>query len=206
MKNLKPISSEPVLYVLIAVLATGAALSIALTSDPRWMHWHFSRLGEGGHISSYIFNATLFVAGLVIAEFTRRLSRDLTIIGASRRVLDRTTRIAQWCLYGSAICLIGVALFPFDQFPIVHNIFGYSMTVLFAGMASFLVVSFPIFSWRFTVATYAFMLCLALMFGYYFMTGQRGLPLIYIEMLGIGFFFIWMIMLVRSIRIHNRPK
>ena len=185
-------------------MAVGGFLSAAMTADPRWMEWHLSRLGEGGHLSSIIFNLSCALASLLMGEFTRRIVNDLSIITMPKKTLASARRILGWGLGVVAVCMMGIAVFPFDQFPIIHNIFGYGMTMVYVVVITQLPVLLPVFTRRFIAFTYAFVLLMAALFGIYFATGGARPHLIYIEIIGLLFFFIWVLMLVRSIRVHNR--
>lgn len=105
-----------------------------LTQDPRWVEWHLSRLGEGGQLSSAIFNYSLAIAALVLSLIIIRLARDF-----ENKEPRGTNRLFQTFGLLIAACWLGVAAFPFDQFPITHNVFGYGMftivTILLLGIA-----------------------------------------------------------------------
>jgi hypothetical membrane protein len=60
-----PRSSFQMTLLLVGIAVVGIGTSMLLTDDPRWLQWHLSRLGEGGHISSGIFNLTLCLVALL---------------------------------------------------------------------------------------------------------------------------------------------
>ena len=204
MKSVKRISSEPIVYLIAGIMAVGGFISATLTADPRWMEWHLSRLGEGGHMSSVIFNASCALASLLMGEFARRVVNDLGIIAMPKKTLASARRILGWGLGVVAVCMMGIAVFPFDKYPIIHNIFGYGMTVVYLIIITQLPVLLPIFTKKFIAFTYGFVLLMAVLFGTYFATDGTKPPLIQIEIIGLLFFFLWVIILIRSIRVHNR--
>lgn len=51
-----PRSSFHMALLLVGIAVVGIGTSMLLTDDPRWLQWHLSRLGEGGHISSRGFS------------------------------------------------------------------------------------------------------------------------------------------------------
>lgn len=204
MKSMRRISSEPILYLIAGIMAVGGFASAALTSDARWMEWHLSRLGEGGQLSSIVFNLSCAMASLLMGEFARRLVNDLSIIAMPKTTLASARRIIGWGLGMVAVCMMGIAVFPFDQHPVVHNIFGYSMTAAYLIMITQLPVLLPLFTKKFVIFTYSFVVLMVGLFGAYFANGGTNPKLIYIEIIGLLFFFLWVIMLVRSIRVHNR--
>lgn len=201
---LKRISSEPVLYFIAGIIAVGGFASAVLTTDPRWMTWHFSRLGEGDNVAALVFNVSSAMAALLMGEFARRAVKDLGIIKAPQAALARAQSLLGRSMGVMAVCMMGIAVFPFDKFPAVHNVFGYSLTLAFVYLIARMPVLLPMFSRRFVALNYTFIVLTGMMFGFYFATGGEGLPLITIEILALMFFFIWMIVLVRNIRVHNR--
>lgn len=200
------ISSEPILYLIAAIMAVGGLLSAAMTADPRWMQWHLSRLGEGGHVSAVVFNLSCALSSLLMGEFARRIVNDLAIITMPRATLEAARRIVGVGLGLVAVCMMGIAVFPFDHYPVVHNIFGYGMTLVYVVIITQLPTLLPVFTRVFMAFTYAFVALMVVLFGVYFATGGTRPHLIYIEITGLLFFFVWVIMLVRSIRVHNRLK
>ena len=68
-----PRSSFQMTLLLVGIAVVGIGTSMLLTDDPRWLQWHLSRLGEGGHISSGIFNLTLCLVALLFVVIGERL-------------------------------------------------------------------------------------------------------------------------------------
>jgi hypothetical membrane protein len=118
-------SSYTLTWTLIGVVTLGIALSIALTPDTRWMSWHLSRLGEGGSLAAAVFNFTFILAALILVKLASRIMSELSTPGAHR------LRALFFCV---AVCWLGIGSFPFDQFPIIHNIFGYGQFLLIGYM------------------------------------------------------------------------
>jgi len=118
-------SSYALTWILIGIVTLGIALSITLTPDTRWMTWHLSRLGEGKSLAAAIFNFTFIFAALILVKLASRIMSEVSTTGAHR------LRTLFFCV---AICWLGVGSFPFDQFPIIHNIFGYSQFLLIGYM------------------------------------------------------------------------
>ncbi|MFZ1258185.1 MAG: DUF998 domain-containing protein [Candidatus Saccharimonas sp.] len=127
---MKKVSSFNITWILIGSATVGTALSIALTKDTKWMQWHLSRLGEGASLSSAIFNFTIIMAGLVLLLMAMRITDEITHhkphpgVGQLRMLLII-----------AAMCWAGVGAFPFDTWPVIHNVFGYGQfLVLSAAM------------------------------------------------------------------------
>lgn len=132
-------SSYTLIWALIGVATLGIALSIKLTPDTRWMSWHLSRLGEGHSLSSAVFNFTFILAALILAKIASRIGVEVATKGA---LMLRTL------LFSVAVCWIGVGSFPFDQFPVIHNLFGYSQFLIMVYMMIRLEHICPHFSTR----------------------------------------------------------
>lgn len=204
MKTTKPIASEPFVYLLAGIMAAGGVVSAMLTSDPRWAEWHLSRLGEGGYLSSYVFNGVSALCAVLMGGLTQRLRNDLQIIKAPAKAHRLARRLITVGFFIVSVCMMGIAVFPFDTFPVIHNMFGYSMTATYIAVIAWLPWILPLFSRFFTGLTYTFIALTMALFGMYFATGGAMPHLIYIEIFGLVFFFTWLIMLVRAIRVHNR--
>lgn len=74
---------------IMTLIMTGMVVAIITTPDPLWWKLHFSELGTFEAFSSYVFNATLIVAGVAIVAFARYFRRELgahlTRSGSRRR-------------------------------------------------------------------------------------------------------------------------
>lgn len=116
-------------WVLLGIITTGFALSMLLTQDTKWANWHLSRLGEGNSTASFIFNGTMIFAALVLILLATRIADEM-----SRRHSSSGARQLQAALVVVAICLVGVGTFPFDTFPVIHNIFGYGQFFVLSGL------------------------------------------------------------------------
>ena len=114
-------SSYALTWTLIGVATLGIALSIQLTPDSSWMTWHLSRLGEGHSLAAAVFNFTFIFAALILAKLAARIMSETSAKG---------TNTLRTLLFSVAICWIGVGTFPFDQFPVIHNLFGYSQFLI----------------------------------------------------------------------------
>ncbi len=196
----KVLKSEPILYTMAATMAAGIALSMALSTDTSWMHWHLSRLGEGNQFSAGLFNIVAALCALMMGAFTHYLVDDVGHLDLPAKALHRAQTILGVCLGVISVCMMGIAVFPFDRFPVVHNIFGYGATITFVQLIILLPNALPVLSHRFTLVTYNFVVFLAIAFGIYFATGGKVIALINIEILALMYFYLWMIALERAIK------
>ena len=122
-------TSHSFAWVLLGIISTGFALSMLLTQDTKWANWHLSRLGEGNSTASFIFNGTMVLAAMVLILLATRIADEM-----SHRHNSRGARRLQAALVMVAICLVGVGAFPFDKFPVIHNIFGYGQFFVLSGL------------------------------------------------------------------------
>ncbi len=123
--SVKKASSFSLTLALIGIGVVGLSLSMWLTKDTRWMQWHLSRLGEGNEFSSAIFNYSLILAAMVLAALAIRLTDEIRT-----RDPRRSVTFLRNMMLGAAAAWVGVAIFPFDRFPLIHNIFGYSQMLI----------------------------------------------------------------------------
>lgn len=158
---------------------------MSLTSDSRWTEWHLSRLGEGGHLSSAIFNFTLILIAVLMVAMVYRLSYEIQKVRPKQSTFWLKTLFII-----IAICGVGVASFPFDRFPIIHNVFGYGM--FFAGLLAMLLLKkiAPVFSNKvYTLGYFTVIISSILMFMFFFL----GLiSLLVVELIGLTFMLLWL--------------
>lgn len=180
------LSSYPLSFTLIGVASAGVALSMALARDSQWLSWHLSRLGEGGHISAWIFNATLVLAALLLVLLAQTLYLELRRGGWNPRSV--------WIrrlLLTTALCWVGVAAVPFDVLPRVHQIFGYGQLLTLAVLMIGLRFINPKLSERSYLLGFANVLVIAVMLTIYFATG--AVTMLVIEMVGSVLIFTWLL-------------
>lgn len=186
-------SSFGITWALMGLVFVGAALSIHLTTDSRWMEWHLSRLGEGGHLSSAIFNFTMGVIAVLFAVISTRLAEEL--YQTHRRAKIRTMH---GLFIVAAICCIGVASFPFDAFPIIHNVFGHGGALAIILCMIGLPWLYPHFPRSvYYVGVFA-ALVVAILFATYLMTGK--VTLLTVELIAQVLFSIWLLVLTHQAR------
>lgn len=192
-------SSFGITWALMGLVLVGAAISIHLTTDSRWMEWHLSRLGEGGHLSSAIFNFTISLAAVIFTVIAMRMSDEIQT--SEPHDGARTLRNL---LIAAAMCWIGVACFPFDTFPLIHNIFGYG--------EAFILMIAMLGLWRicprFSTRTYYVGVGAAVVVGLLlvlFLT-IRLTTLLFVELVGEALLFAWLLSMTADMRrIKRKP-
>jgi hypothetical membrane protein len=134
--------------LLMSYVVVGCLTSAVTTSDPLWWRVHFSQLGTYGDISSWMFNATLVAAGLLVTSFAVYLSNDMRALVTLGKLSDAASpHWAARLFVILGVMLAGVGLVPVDVSFLVHTICASGMAVVFlilliggrkrlAGMAS----------------------------------------------------------------------
>lgn len=198
---IKPIfqlAAPNILNIFGAVVFLGSIISAVYTTDKRWMYWHFSRLGEGGHASSIVFNLSMFIGGLLMAWLSFELIKLI------RKVKFNETTDA---LYAenllkmvfplTAVCLFGVSLFPFDKFPVIHNSFGYGMTFILLSLCTLTPQYITIFPKWFYRYGYILLCVTALLFTIFFTL--QPYTLLQVETVVFIMVFVWLQIFTRTI-------
>lgn len=197
MKRALQISSVWYLIMIIVIVVSGVVASALLTTDPRWMGWHISRLGEGGHVSSWLFNASMLLAGGLTLVMTRVLAMELDEVNRRRTHAKIRDKLATRLMSVMGLGMIGVALFPFDEFPVVHNCFGYGM---FFALCTLMVLSplvLPRFAERLYISAYAILIVSMGMMVTFHLTHLY--TLLFVEIVSGTFITLWVLYLLYEI-------
>lgn len=193
-------SVERTILLMATIMTAGGIASAVLTTNPDWMSMHLSRLGEGGHLSSYLFNATAAFSGLAMLALSLRISRSEGLAKVGQTASRRAKRVISVAIAAIAVCLVGLAIFPFDKFSAVHNIFGYGMTVVYLIVVAYTAFALPIFNMQFKVAAAIFLATMLGLFVFYFIFNGRQISLLQIQILGLAYFLTWLTGLARAIK------
>lgn len=191
-------NSSKIAYSFGGVLILGTVLSSFFSTDPRWMNWHFSRLGEGNTFSSEIFNTALLIASLLAFILGLSLKDNISQISDKSNInIDRAKTIIYKSFSVATVCLIGVAFFPFDRFPMIHNIFGYSMLFMFLRLCVSMPKVLPIFSKRFNLYSRLVVACVIIC--YTLFAAMKMITLLAVEFVMFSYFYLWIILFIRGL-------
>jgi hypothetical membrane protein len=180
------LSSFNLAWIFTGVTLTGLAISIALTTDPRWSHWHLSRLGEGGSLSASIFNFSLIIAAMILSWLGIKVANEIRDDRPHPGIF-----ILRSLLLFIAFCWVGVASFPFDKAPIIHNIFGYAQFFAVGFVMLRLKWLCPRFSDRTYYIGYGAAMMTGLLMGLFHMT--HFTTLLVVELIGQLFIYVWVL-------------
>lgn len=189
------ITSFTIAWILVGVTMTGLALSIRLTTDSRWIEWHLSRLGEGSTVAASIFNFSLTIAALILTWLGTRVTDEV-----DERRPHPGVVVLRLALFFVAVCWVGVASFPFDKFPILHNIFGYAQFFAIGYMMLWLKRLCPRFSVRTYYIGYAAALLTGLLMAMFHLF--HFLTLLTVELIGQMFIYAWVLSMTYDQRRH----
>ncbi len=178
----------------------GAVVSGVFTQDTRWMRWHFSRLGEGGTFSSLIFNITLIISALLMINLAITIKESISKIPSdtlNAKAKNTAEKIYFRAFCYITFCLVGVAIFPFDRFPVIHNIFGYSMLFTFLYLCVATSRLLPIFSEKFYKFGYSIIVLTIIL--YVFFLGFQSVTLLFVEMIILICLYVWLLIFIKGI-------
>lgn len=188
----KHTSSYMITWSLVGLTQAGLALSMLLSKDTKWFEMHLSKLGEGGSFASGIFNFTMGFASIILVVIAIRLTEELENKNWYNGIITLRN-----ILIAVSICWVGVASFPFDANPIVHNIFGYGQFTLIAIAMLLLKRLCPLFSERtYTLGIISVVGSSLLLAAFHMM--QIG-SILLAELFGQTTLFLWLLSLTRDV-------
>ena len=184
--------------ILAIFLVSGTMISMLTASDPYWWETHFSSLGASGGVSGYAFNATLIIAGIVIAGLSKFIVDDFAKLEKIKSPLaNAKINILQIVLTLIGIFLAFVGLFVYDAWPFMHNTSAGGMAILFIGLILGLPYFVPNFSKAFFLFSYSLMAALVVCYVLFDIIGYFNLTVF--EMIAAGIIFGWLVVFVRQI-------
>ncbi len=187
------LSAQMTLSSLAAVLAVflveGVITSALTASDPQWWKENLSALGMNNDFSSWAFNISLIVSGILVTALARLATRGVPTTNPNG---VQRTRVA---LVVIGIFLACVGIFPVDEFLAIHNTVATGMAVVFA------ITVFRVHAWipglarAFRLVGYLFV-AIVVVVGVFFAVGFYTLTAV--ELIAGALVFSWIILLVRN--------
>ena len=123
------------------IFLAGITLSAFLTSEPQWVNWSFSALGERGEVSSFVFNISIAMMAVVMWCLAESMSNILEQAEAVA-----TARLSLVALRTIAFCGMAIAIFPNDTQHGLHYIFSRLSIIVFAFYAFMLPFTTSLFT------------------------------------------------------------
>lgn len=118
--------------LLMTFVVMGVLTAAVTTPDPFWWRVHFSQLGTFNDASSWIFNGTLVVGGLLVTTFAVYIWHDMSILASDGHLAERSsprTVARRFVIMG--VMLAGVGLVPVDVSFLVHTVSASGLAVVY---------------------------------------------------------------------------
>ncbi len=190
-------SARKLAGVFMVFIISGAFASMITSENKFWWQNHFSALGAGSTLSSYAFNLTMIIGGIIIASLADYIVSDFQKIkNFSERYVKIKTRTVRIIFIIIGITMVGVGAFPYDRFRLVHDMFANTMTLVFCLLIVSLPWLVPMFGRAFISLSYAFVA--AIVGSYWLFLDGKG-SLIVMEVVSALMFFLWLIIFIRQI-------
>jgi len=181
--------------LLALFLVAGVFTSMLTADDPQWWQRNFSALGMAATTSSYAFNVTIVVAGLVIVTLSDYLTIDLLARrGPGGRNLQGIT-VIRVILAIVGVALSGLGLISVDVSVLAHNTFSITAMLGFSALIVLAPILLKGLSPAFIVATIIFG-ALIVIGGVFFALGYLNLTAL--ELIAVLVIFTWLILFTRN--------
>lgn len=192
--------SPTVLSIVLAIfLVVGAFASMLQATNPHWWRLNLSALGLTTNQSSWIFNSTLIIAGVITTTIARYATAHLPAVGAGER---RGRWIVRHGLVLLGILLAGVGATPFDLVAVLHVVVSASMVLVFTAIIVALPWLLPTLPRVFYTLGYIFVAIIVLL-GVYYATEYYNLTAV--ELVAAILVFTWIIIFLRVTSVSDDP-
>ena len=191
------ISTTSVSAVLALFLASGVMTSMITAEDPYWWQVHFSSLGGTNSFSSYAFNLTLIIAGMVTVALSDFVAEDFAKLKQGGTFLIDKVSAVRGSLALIGLFLAGVGAFPYNVFPIIHLLTAAGMAIVFICLLSMLPRLMPSFSHAFFTMSFIFLG--AIVAALVLFKGFDYLTLTAFELISAVIIFSWLVVFIRQI-------
>lgn len=176
--------------ILTIFTISGAFASMFTAQNSSWWQHHFSALGAGDSWSSYAFNITMVISGLIAASFAPYITREYIVL----KYHYKSARFIQSLFIVIGICLIIVGLFPYDTYLVIHNIAANLMSITFGVLMISLPWTMPRLPKLFIVFSYSIIIVIVLA---YFVAYNRAVNLLELELIACSAVFVWLVLFAR---------
>ncbi len=190
-------SANKLAGVLTFFVISGTLTSIITSDNKYWWQNHFSELGTGGTLSSYTFNLTIIIGGILMVSLADYIVSDFQKI---QRVSGQYAKIKAGVVRSLfmviGVAMIGVGIFPYNMFRQIHDISADVMTLTFCILMLILPMVVPIFSRSFIALSY---ISTILVVGSYWLFREGKLQLVVMEVASAMTLFLWLIVFLRQV-------
>ncbi|MGP6170950.1 DUF998 domain-containing protein [Microbacterium sp. A196] len=178
--------------VLAIFLVVGAFASMLTATDAHWWQDNLSALGMASNASSWVFNGTVIVAGVIVTIIARYATSELPV---DDQKAIRRRHVVRIGLILMGIFLTCVGIFPVDKFFLVHNTVATGMVVSFGLVVLALPWLVPSVSKVFVALGYIYVAVIVLVV-IFFATGYYNLTAV--ELIAAILIFSWIIVFLRA--------
>ncbi|WP_247597356.1 hypothetical protein [Leifsonia sp. PS1209] len=169
--------------VLAVFVIVGILTAMLSAPDPHWWMLHLSALGMSSSVSSFSFNLTLIIAGVIVTALARYATDTRGLVApADDRPEARRSRAAlirvRVALILIGVLLAGVGLFPLNVSAVLHNVSAVGMVLTFSLVVFWVRAALPQAPASFFVLGYVFFATIVVMLlfyvvGYYVLTATE---------------------------------
>lgn len=129
------ISTKRMSSLLVSFVALGTLTAMATSPEKGWWEFHFSELGTFGTFTSFAFNGTLIVGGLLVTTFAAYVQSDLRSLVDAEGLRSRRAPGAFAVLFAvMGIMLAVVGIVPVNVNEPIHNLAASGMALMFFGL------------------------------------------------------------------------
>lgn len=192
--------------LLMIFIVSGSLASMATAGDTDWWQHHLSALGAGKTLSSYTFNLTMVVGGVIVALLADMIADMFSgIQKVSKHEKAIRSNVIRLAFFIAGLGMVGVGFITIAENRIIHDISANMMSVSMGVVVVLLPWLVPIISRTFTVFSY---LMLITVVGAYALSLQYGFGVLAFELVAAAALFAWIILFVRQIRAiyHDKVK
>jgi hypothetical membrane protein len=183
--------------LLTIFIISGACASMITSENKYWWQNHFSALGAGGTLSSYAFNLTLIIGGLLVASLADYIVSDIfRAYKDNEDYIRNKVRIVRLLFIFLGITTVLIGVFPYDRFRLIHDISANLMSVTLVLLIIFVPILIRKFSISFSVFSYSLA---AVAVGSYLVYSSKKITLLVWEIIAVMMFFVWMVVFIRQV-------
>jgi len=175
--------------VLAVFLVLGVVASMMTASDADWWKDNLSALGMSSNASSWAFNITIIVAGVLVTTLARYATRGIPTAD------EKGMRWVRTLLVVVGVFLACVGIFHVDDFFLVHNTVATGMVVAYAALVVMLPRWIPGMPRAFYAVGWVF-LAVTVVLGILFGVGYYTLTAV--ELVAGILIFSWIVLFIRN--------
>ncbi len=152
------LSSEKIAVSISALLVVGSVSATLLSDSTDWWYKHFSAIGATANLSSFIFNSSVVISGVMLIGLAAMLTYDIRRLRAaphtSSNMRPNWIRIMLLMLSLSGVMAIITGAIPYTNNFVVHDTAAKAIVIFLGLMIAVAPWALTVFSKQFTYASY----------------------------------------------------